>query len=259
MSNLLVIVVEVVPLIWGCEALDDLGPFGIDTIVHGDCLDVMADLPDECVDLIVTDPPFHVTFSHRSKITPTYDALRQFDWQAEFEWVTAATRVLKEGGCLYVFTNDDDITTLKKSLTHAGLCIHQRLHWIKTNPLPSYSKRNYRGGVELAFFCSKRKNHTYFAERTQQELLGYWFLPIVGGKERTSHPTQKPIKLMEEWIYNSCPPGGIVFDPFVGSGTTCVAAKRLDRHYLGCDISEAYVEMSLKRLAAVQMRLIPYY
>ena len=218
-------------------------------ILCGDCVKLMAELlPDECVDLIIADPPFHVTLTQQTKKTPAYDQLKELDWVSDFEWLVEASRVLRDGGTIYVFSSDDDISLLKKAVREVGLRVYQRLHWIKTNPLPSYTKRNYRGGVELAYFICKGKTPAYFAERTQQELLSYWFLPIVGGKERTEHPTQKPIELMMTWIDNSCPPSGLVLDPFIGSGTTAVAAKQLGRLYLGIDISPEYVELARRRV-----------
>lgn len=224
-----------------------LGPYSQNTIVVGDCLEVMGRMPNECVDLVVTDPPFHVTITSQTKKTLAYTRLLDLDWRSSFTWIKEASRVMREGASLYVFTNDDDISFLRIALREAGIRVFSRLHWIKTNPLPLYRRRKYRGGVELAFFCCKGTSN-YFAERTQQELLSYWFLPIVGGKKRTCHPTQKPVELMMTWIDNSCPPGGLVFDPFMGSGTTAVAADRLGRKWFGCDINSDYVQMSLDRI-----------
>jgi len=231
-----------------------IAPFEENTIIVGDCLDIIKQMPDGCVDLVVTDPPFHVTITSQTKNTPAYRNLMAVGWQAQFNWIREAYRILREGSTLYVFTNDDDITFLRLALQDAGFRIYRRLHWIKTNPLPSYTKRNYRGGVELAYYCCKGITPSYFAERTQQELLSYWFFPIVGGNERTEHPTQKPVGLLMEWVNNSCLPSGIVFDPFIGSGTTAVAADRLGRKWFGCDISSLYVSLALERIEADRLK-----
>lgn len=217
-------------------------------IYCGDCLEVMRRMPNECVDLVVTDPPFHVTITGGTRKTPSYTKLLNTNWRSDFAWLGEAHRVLREGSALYIFTNDDDISFLRIALQEAGLKIYQQLHWIKTNPLPSYTKHSYRGGVELAFYCC-RGAPSYFAERTQRELRSYWLLPIVGGAERTVHPTQKPLKLMTEWIENSCPPGGVVLDPFMGSGTTLVATRQLGcRGAIGIEVSEEYCKIAVERL-----------
>ena len=218
------------------------------TLYHGDCLEVMKGIPDGSVDAVITDPPYGMTFTSITKSTPAFDALKKHDWHAEFLWVQEVARILKEGGAYYVFTNDDDISYLKDAIYKNGLRVYNRLHWIKTNPLPSYQKKSYRGGVELAYYGCKGTSTLYFAERTQQELHCYWMLPIVGGKERTEHPTQKPVELISEWVENSCPPGGTVLDPFMGSGTTGVACAKTGRNFIGIEIDEKYFRIAKRRI-----------
>ncbi len=223
----------------------------VDQIIHGDCLEVMREWPDECVDCVVTDPPFSLTLTNHTKRTPAFDRLRIHEWDNEFMWVKEMARVLVDGGGWYICSNDEGLGLLKQEAIDCGLRPCNRLVWIKTNPLPSYEKCNYRNSTELAVYGTKGNHTRYFAERTQQELHSHWFGPIVGGKQRTAHPTQKPVKLMERWIGNSCPPQGIVLDPFLGSGTTAVAALNLCRHFIGIEKEAEYVEIARNRLAAL--------
>ena len=222
----------------------------------GDCLDILPTLEAWSVDAAITDPPFFVTITSQSKRTPSFEFLKQAEWRAAFGWIAQVERLLIDGGTLYAFTNDEDIAMFKRAISEVGMRVYQRLHWIKTNPLPSYTKHNYRGGVELAFYCCKGKKPAYFAERTQQELYSYWMMPIVGGKKRTKHPTQKPIALMKEWITNSCPPGGTVFDPFMGSSTTGVACVQTGRNFIGIEIDPGYFEIAKARIESAQQEMI---
>ena len=214
----------------------------------GDCVDVMPNIPNESIDAIVTDPPFFMSVANTKVRTPGFDKLKAHAWQASFEWIAIAATKLKNGGTAYIFTNDDDISFLRLAMIDAGLRIYNRLHWIKTNPLPSYTKRIYRSGIELAYFACKGGTPSFFRPRTQQQLLSYWFHPIVGGAKRTAHPTQKPLELIREWVENSCPPGGTVLDPFMGSSTTGVACLETGRRFLGIEIDPAYFNIAQKRM-----------
>ena len=224
------------------------------TLYLGDCLDVMRDMPTGSVDAVVTDPPFDVTLTSLTRDTPAFAELARRQWTALFEWVAEAARIMRDGGALYTFTNGEDIGAYKQAFADAGLRWYSRLHWIKTNPLPSFLKHNYRGGVELALYACKGTGPRFYKERTQQELRCYWMLPIVGGKVRTEHPTQKPVALMSEWIENSCPPDGTVLDPFMGSGTTGVACVQTGRNFIGIEIDPTYYAIAEKRIREAQMQ-----
>ena len=225
------------------------------TLYHGDCLEILPTLNAGSVDAVITDPPFFVTITTQTKSTPAYDALKEYKWTVSLAWISHLQELLKDGGVLYVFTNDNDISYLIKEIERRGLRIYQRLHWIKTNPLPSYTKWNYRGGIELAFYVVKGDKPAYFREITQQELHSYWFYPIVGGAERTIHPTQKPVELMKEWIVNSTLPGDTILDPFMGSGTTGVACVETGRNFIGIEIDADYFKIAQRRIADAQSRM----
>ncbi len=218
------------------------------TLYHGDCLEVMKSIPDGSVDAVITDPPYGMNITDTTKAPEGYETLRDKEWIGDTAWIPEVAKMLIDGGALYTFTNGEDINDLHKASKECGLRIFRRLHWIKSNPLPSYTKHNYRGGVELAYFLIKGTAPAYFRERTQQELLSYWIYPIVGGHERTEHPTQKPVELISEWVENSCPPGGTVLDPFMGSGTTGVACAKTGRNFIGIEIDEKYFKIARRRI-----------
>lgn len=207
------------------------------TLYHGDCLEVMRALPDASVDAVVTDPPYELTFTSVSATTPAFDKLRVSNWTFSHAWVTEMARLLKHGGAWYVFMNDEGWSSLRATAIQCGLRPCTRLVWIKTNPMPALPAKNYRNSTELAMYGTKGKKTAYFAKRTQQELLAHFYHPIVGGHERTPHPTQKPLTPLQFWVETSCPPDGVVLDPFMGSGTTGVACVNTGRAFIGIEKS----------------------
>ena len=217
-------------------------------LILGDCLEVLPTLAAGSVDAVITDPPYQLTLTSLTKRTLAFDTLRECEWLEDFRWMESATEAMKQGAAWYVWMNDEGWSLLKASAVALGLRPCNRLLWLKTNPLPSYQKTNYRNASEMAMYGTKGHITAYFASRLQQELLSYWFGPIVGGNERSIHPTQKPLELTMRWVDNSCPDGGTVLDPFLGSGTTLVAAELLGRRGIGIEISEEYFDIACRRV-----------
>lgn len=238
-----------------------VGPFELNSIVCGDCLEVLPQLPDEIFDLAICDPPYDLGF---------------WDWVEG--WVELVYSKLKEDSSIYIFCG---IGERSDSLSRI-LPIIKRLFKFKN--LITWKKqrgygtqRNWMYTREEIIFAIKGKH--YFQVQYSDELrphYTYGFLgrlaskykplseykrvsnvwtdiqeitPGVGNKpEWTKHPTQKPEALIERIIKASSKEGDLVLDPFIGSGTTAVVARRLGRNYFGCDISKEYVEMANARL-----------
>jgi site-specific DNA-methyltransferase (adenine-specific) len=217
----------------------------------GDCLDELKTLEDESIDLVVTDPPFRVSIGDQTIRTPAYQTLKQLDWGLHLKWLEDTYRAMKNGAQIYVCTSDEDISYLRAAMKELGFVLLGKLVWIETNPLPSYTKKCYRGGLNLAVHARKGERTTYFREQTQQQLVPYWFFPKVGGKKRTKHPTQKPLELIANWVENSCPPGGVVLDPFMGSGTTGEASIKSGHSFVGFENNPEYFEIAKHRLGAI--------
>ena len=221
----------------------------------GDCLEVMQELEDGSVDAVVTDPPYRVTIGSQTKRTPAYQKIKKHDWDLSLGWIKQVSPITKDGGQLYSFSSDTDISFHRMMLERNGFNILGKLVWIETNPLPSYTKKCYRGGLNLVLHARKGSFTGYFRELTQQNLLPYCFLPKVGGKVRTEHPTQKPVDLIITWILNSSEEGDTILDPFMGSGTTGVACVQTGRNFIGIEIEPKYYEIAEKRIAEAQLQI----
>ena len=201
--------------------MPDLGPFELDTIVVGDCLDVMRQMPDGCVDLVITDPPYpdqHTElYNYREGLLR---GLSEMSYRQLIFWSAKVDFPL-------------DFTA-----------IHI---WDKKIGVASMYERIFErnGGRAYRVFSFTSPNNVVRASIAQDVVTG--------------HPSQKPVRLIMRLVEKYSQLGDTIFDPFIGSGTTAVAAKKLGRHYFGCDINPEYVEMARQRVAkvdGVQLELI---
>ena len=237
--------------------MEDLSDI-IDKILLGDCLEILKKIPDNSIDLIFTDPPYNI--SKKDKIFRDYRSGKNGDismdfgtWDYNFDpipFLEESKRVLNDYGSIIVWTSEQ-LFGVYRDWFAKNMCPKQLLVWIKTNPLPQFRLIGYRQATELMFWATKNKNtkkNPNFLFLKQEEMTNVFYAPIVGGKERTAHPTQKPLSISMEIIRRHCREGGIVLDPFIGSGTIAVAAKRLHRHFIGIEIDPKYVEIANRRL-----------
>lgn len=261
--------------------MDRLGPYDLNTIVVGDCLEVMAKMPDECVDLTVTSPP--------------YDNLRTYKGYV-FDFKPTAIelyRVTQAGGIVIWIVADATVngsetgTSFRQALgfVEIGFNLHDTMIYRKLN-VPCYDPRNkrYKSFFEYMFVVSKGTPSTYNPIRDKptkkkrargitkrnpdgsmrkpkdvsfgdfQDRENVWsyytgYMQSAKDKAVFQHPAIFPEALAYDHIISWSNAGDLVFDPFIGSGTTAVAADRLGRKWFGCDISEEYVELALGRIA----------
>lgn len=236
------------------------------TIYHGDCLDVLGSLVE--VDLFLTDPPYNVSArgvggranTSVGRVPRKDGTMREIvrdygDWDHDWQpqpFIGLASVLLKPSGSLVAFTSEFLVGAyLQSTLDHRGL-----LFWRKTNPAPSFRKQIVRA-IEFAVWQTKGGGWTFNAG-------GYcpnvWDGPIINGytcentNEQRWHPTQKPQALIAQWVALFSNPGDLVVDPFMGSGTTLAAAKRIGRRAIGIELEEKYCEIAAKRL---QQEVLP--
>jgi modification methylase len=249
----------------------------LDRIVEGDSIRVMNTLPPESVDMIFADPPYNLQLQgdlHRpnnSKVDGVEEAWDKFADFATYDrftadWLKAARRILKPDGTIWVIGSYHNIFRVGASLQDLGFWILNDVVWRKTNPMPNFRGRRFTNAHETMIWCAKdadaRYCFNYDAMKSLNDDLQMrsdWLLPICNGGERIkdengnkAHPTQKPEALLHRVILAATRPGAVVLDPFFGTGTTGVVAKRLGRHYIGIERERAYVEVARKRLSKVR-------
>lgn len=244
----------------------------INKILLGDSLEIMAAMPLDSIDLIVVDPPYALgkDFGNKSDMLEGQEFL---DWT--FKWLDLAIPLLKETGSLYIFCtwrfSPEIFGELKKRMfmlneiiwdrkvpsmggsTRKFSSVHDNIGLFVKDPSKHYFDLD---SVRIPYDAETKKarSRSIFEGKKWLE-LGYnpkdiWSVSRLHKihRERVDHPTQKPLELIERMILASSPEGGVVFDPFLGSGTTVVAAARHNRKYVGIELNPKYVDLAENRL-----------
>lgn len=205
-------------------------------IVCGDCLEVMRQMPDECVDLVLTDPPFNKGKDFANDNLPWHDFLR---WYKDV--VQELHRVLRQNCALLIEVPKVEWAAFQGTIQSAGFVFeYPYILYTTNNMLRGKVGYNHYG---LCLWFSK--GHT----RPRYCYPDVIKAALKSTKSEFSHPSPKNVRHYEKLIDLFSEEGGLIFDPFIGSGTTAVVAKRLGRNFFGCDISKEYVEMALRRIA----------
>lgn len=227
-------------------------------IYNEDCFDFIKKVEEKSVDLILIDPPYNISretnFASGDETGRDVDRFRismDFgEWDSDFTHddidilCKEFYRVLKYSGTLIIFYDLWKISYLKESLEKAGFKQIRFIEWIKTNPVPINSKVNYlTNSREIALLGVKRGSPTFNSAYDN----GIYNYPICRDKGRF-HPTQKPLKLIEELVLKHSNERDLVLDCFSGSGTTALACMNSNRRFLGCEINEEYYNKSIERL-----------
>ena len=246
-------------------------PFA-DVLINGDILNVLCLLPDAFADLVIVDPPYNLTKTFRST---RFSAMPQQDYEDYLRtWFHGVCTKLKPGGSLYL-CGDWKCSSSLQRVMEEELTVLNRITWQREKGRGASS--NWKNAMEDIWFGVNDPNHYYFdvdAVKLKRRVLApyrengipkdwedtaegkyrlthpsnFWDDISVPFWSMTEHPAQKPEKLMAKLILASCPEGGVVFDPFAGSGSACVTAKKLGRHYVGVEIDRGYCLLAAKRL-----------
>jgi len=248
----------------------------VDQIVHGDSIDVLASLPERSVDLVFADPPYNLQLEgelrrpNNTVVDGVDDAWDQFDSFEAYDtfsraWLTAARRVLKDDGAIWVIGSYHNIYRLGATMQDLGFWFLNDIVWRKTNPMPNFKGTRFTNAHETLLWCAKSRDQKHYtfnyhamkALNDDLQMRSDWSLPICSGRERRkingakAHATQKPESLLYRVILASTNVGDIVLDPFSGSGTTAAVAKKLNRRFVGIEREERYIAVANDRLKSV--------
>ena len=244
-------------------------------VLHGDCRELLAEIPDASVNLVLTDPPYGVSrpgmaldrSNFWSPIVRRKKALRR-DFGAWDHLDPAGlsdllagvfaefARVMKPGATAYVFTAFERLGDLEKLAVASGLKWVSPWVWHKTNPAPSILSLSQAVFSLEAFACIVKlgAKRTWHGKNGQHNHLEG---PLCQGHERSEHPCQKPLWLMERLINLSSNPDDLILDPFCGSGSTLVAASRLGRRAIGIEADVNWARVAEERLHQRQPEVSP--
>jgi modification methylase len=249
----------------------------LDSILAGDCVELMRSLPAESVDLVFADPPYNLQLKgelHRpdnSRVDAVDDHWDQFSSFAAYDaftrdWLAAARRVLKPHGAIWVIGSYHNVFRMGAELQNQGFWILNDVVWRKSNPMPNFRGKRFTNAHETLIWASRDEGSKYTfnyealkALNEGVQMRSDWVIPICTGHERLkddagdkAHPTQKPESLLHRVLVGTTNPGDVVLDPFFGTGTTGAVAKALGRHYIGIEREESYRTVAAKRLAQVR-------
>ena len=209
-----------------------------------DCLEVMKKIPDKCIDLVVTDPPYNLNYTGRGEIANSFagDNMDNEEWFLWMEEIfTQCYRLLKDGSAIYVWIDWRNYPTICKALRLFE--IKNCIVWHKNN---FGMGQHYRYQHEFCVYAVKGKHELNFAKRNVSDIWMFRKDDVNSYK----HPTQKPIGAMRLPIEYSGKE--LTLDPFLGSGTTALASRELNKDFIGIEINPEYCKIAENRLANTQ-------
>lgn len=220
----------------------------------GDCLEVMDDLINFEVkfDAVITDPPYNISRKNNFK-TMGRAGIDFGEWDKDFDltsWICYCEPLLKKGGNIVIFNDWKNMSYIANALEINGFDIKDLIRWKKTNPMPRNRDRRFITDYEVAVWAVKKGGKWTFNRLSDTYERPEIVSKITSKSEKIfgGHPTQKPIEVME-WVINRLSNvGDLIFDPFMGSGTTGVACLKTNRKFVGIDNDEKSFNMSCERL-----------
>lgn len=212
-------------------------------LYHGDCLAILPELEAGSVDAVITDPPYGIDYQSAWRTDKTKRLAKiANDGQPFVWWLPEAFRVLRDGGCLVCFCRWDVQEAFRLAIEWAGFDIKSQVIW----------DRGAHGMGDLEASFAPQHDVIWFAVKGKFAFPGKRPPSVIPtmrlGGEALLHPNQKPVELMAYLIRSVTPPGGLVVEPFAGSGSTLVAAVRDGYRVVGYELDEAHFKTALGRL-----------
>ncbi|HBO59488.1 MAG TPA: site-specific DNA-methyltransferase [Alphaproteobacteria bacterium] len=249
----------------------------------GDCLAVLSDIPNDTFDMIFADPPYMLSNGgitcQNGKVVSVnkgnWDKSNGFEQDFEFHktWLSACKRVLKQNGTLWVSGTYHSIYSCGFAMQLLGYHILNDVCWFKPNASPNMSCRYFTASHETLIWARKNKKSKHifnydamkngdfpqdFIKKPHTQMRSVWAIGTPKASEKTfgKHPTQKPLDLLKRIVLASTNAGDLILDPFMGSGTTGVAAIETGRKFVGIDKVADFVELADKRLYSAFQKAI---
>ncbi len=246
----------------------------LNKIICGDFFKIASTLPENFADLIIADPPYNIYKSFNGKVFSPLNVEKYAEYTRK--WLTLAKKILKKNGSIYVCCDWKSSLIIGNVLSEF-FTLRNRITWQREKGRGA--KANWKNSSEDIYFATAGNDYKFNLQAVKQRRKvlapykengtpkdwqsdgklkyrdtcpgNFWddiTIPFWSMPENTAHPTQKPEKLFAKLILASSDPGDVIFDPFSGSGTTCVTAKKLNRHYAGVEIDPQYCIWSEERL-----------
>ena len=246
-------------------------------IINGESLEILKKIPSKTFDLVFADPPYNMQIGEKLKrpdnskvhgVNDKWDQFLNFKHYDEFskEWLKECKRILKDNGSMWVIGTYHNIFRLGYHIQNLNYWILNDVIWRKNNPMPNFKGTRFTNAHETLIWASKSKKSKYTFNYQSLKCLNDdlqmrsdWTLPICNGKERLKkngkkiHSTQKPEALLHRIILATTNKGDLICDPFIGTGTSAVVAKKLGRKFFGIEKDKKYFSAANKRLDSTKI------
>ena len=245
----------------------------LNKIFFGNCIREIKKIPDKSFDLVFADPPYNLQIGEKltrpdaskvNGVNDRWDQFNSFEHYDKFckEWLTECKRILKDNGSIWLIGSYHNIFRLGYLLQNLNFWILNDIIWRKNNPMPNFKGTRFTNAHETLIWASKSKKSKYTFNyqslkcfNDDLQMRSDWLFPICSGKERLKqkgkkvHSTQKPEALLHRIILATTNKGDNIFDPFLGTGTTAVVAKKLGRNFCGIEKDKRYFKAASERIS----------
>ena len=237
------------------------------TLWQGDCLELMKNIPDGSVNLILTDPPYNLGLFMKNRATnlkamrPNFFGAAGWDDLDFEEWKKSMDKMFEEcamvscvGASMIMFMSIIKVETIIQIADKHGFYYKTTGIWHKQNPMPRNMNLHFINSTEAwLYFIYKKRTSTFNNNGKAVHDFFETSVTPAGEKRFGKHPTQKPVALLETFVELLSNEGEVVFDPFMGSGSTGVACVNTNRNFIGIELDEGYFDIAKERIEKSMM------
>ena len=214
-------------------------------IRKGDCLELMSDIPDSSIDLVLTDPPYLISYKTNRRKNKEHDfcttIMNDDNEDLIKRYIKECYRIMKNDSALYMFCSSGKVDIFKQEI-EKYFKLKNIIIWVKNHQTAGDLKAQYGKKYEMIIYANKGRRNI-----NGKRLSDVWEYSRVAGKKQV-HQNEKPIDLLEMCLEKSSEPNDVVFDGFMGSGSTGVACKNTGRSFIGIELDENYFNIAKERI-----------
>lgn len=221
-------------------------------LLKGDCLELMKDIPDESIDMILTDPPYLQGYktnrrkdNHHEFSSEILNDTPQTGSRMIVKFLELSYQKLRNNSAILVFCNTNKIDFFKQEIEKAGFKIKNIIVWVKNNHTAGDLKASF--GHQYEFVILANKGRRFINGNRDNDVM---FFDKVAGKEQL-HQNQKPVDLLQYLVEELSDSNNTILDPFMGSGSTGVACVNTNRNFIGMELDEKYFEIAKQRIGEI--------
>jgi len=240
------------------STLHNLGKYDDDQIYFIDCIKGMKELPRECIDLIIADPPFGLDFTGKESIynrnsefvIDDYGEVKGDYYNFTESWISEISRIMKQTSSTYIFSGWTNLEAVLRSIREAGLTVLNHLVW--QYQFGVFTRKKFVTSHYHLLFVVKNQKKYYF-NKIEHYPIDIWDIKRDYDQKKKKNGTKLPLKLIQRCIDFSTKPGDIILDPFLGNGTTAEAAKANYRHFIGFEMNEKLKPIIENNISSIEL------